>query len=238
MFTQENIATILTIFSLICFEIALSFDNAALIAIIARVLPESQRTKAGYYGVGGAIFFRGLFLFLIAFLTKFWWLSIFGGLYLIYVAYDGLNKDEEDDTVKEHGWLIAKFGLFWGTVIKIEIADMSLSYDNSLVLVSMSDNFKIIIFATAVGMVMMRFASGFFSKIMTKHKSLVKIAFAVIGFLGLKIVVAAVAKGLNFTEISNFLGSHEVDMFTSLAILVLFMFPLVKAKLFPTTLNN
>jgi len=63
--------------------------------MVKHLKPELQQ-KALKYGIIGAYVFRGIALFLAAWLIKFAWLKLLGGLYLIYLAVKHFTKGEED----------------------------------------------------------------------------------------------------------------------------------------------
>src|SRR6476659_5140028 len=72
---------------LIVLEGVLSIDNALVLGLLARRLPKRLQGKALTYGLVGAFAFR-----LIAVLTASWLLhwrfvKLFGGLYLLWVAF-------------------------------------------------------------------------------------------------------------------------------------------------------
>ncbi|RCK09670.1 hypothetical protein DT075_37825 [Bacillus licheniformis] len=60
--------------SLVVLEGLLSADNALVLAVMVKHLPEKQRKKALTYGLIGAYFFRFLFIGLGMILIKFWWI--------------------------------------------------------------------------------------------------------------------------------------------------------------------
>jgi YkoY family integral membrane protein len=81
-------AGLLIILNLIVIESLLSVDNAAVLATMVLDLPKEQRNRALRYGIIGAYVFRGICLFLAAWLVKIWWLKPLGGLYLLYLAFN------------------------------------------------------------------------------------------------------------------------------------------------------
>jgi predicted tellurium resistance membrane protein TerC len=110
--------------TLVIMEGLLSADNALVLAIMVKPLPKEQQKKALTYGLIGAYFFRFLFIGLGVLLIKFWWIKVIGSLYLAYLVYKHFKKDDqkaEAHTVKKDSWLVRTFGVFWATVISVEI---------------------------------------------------------------------------------------------------------------------
>lgn len=81
-------------------ELSLSIDNIFVIAIIfsSFKIPQKYQHRVLFWGILGAIFFRGLMIFLgVALINKFSWMTyIFGG-FLIFTAMKMLFTKEEDD---------------------------------------------------------------------------------------------------------------------------------------------
>lgn len=233
-------ATILIIFNLFVIEALLSVDNAAVLAIMVKDLPDKQKTKALRYGLFGAYFFRGLCLLLASFLVKILWLKILGGLYLLYLVYGHFSP--KVDTIEEGeqtpGWALRvknffsrKLGIFWSTVILVEIMDLAFSIDNVFAAVAMSDNFWIIMAGVAIGILAMRFVAGWFVKIIAKYPSLETSAFVVIALLGLKLIVGGVIDYIpSLVGVKEVLEHHLFDLCFSGAMMVIFFVPLLKRK--------
>lgn len=81
-------------------ELSLSADNIFVIAIIfsSFKIPQKLQHRVLFWGILGAIFFRGLMIFLgVALINKFDWITyVFGG-FLIFTALKMLFTKEEED---------------------------------------------------------------------------------------------------------------------------------------------
>ena len=75
------------ILTLIVLEGLLSADNALVLAIMVKKLPEKYQKKALFYGLLGAYLFRFIAIGLGVFLVKFWIVKLLGALYLYMIAY-------------------------------------------------------------------------------------------------------------------------------------------------------
>lgn len=80
------------IFSLVIIEGLLSADNALVLAVLVKHLPEKQRKKALLYGMIGAYVFRFIFIGIGVYLVKFWYVKLFGAAYLGPDLYFTLHK--------------------------------------------------------------------------------------------------------------------------------------------------
>ena len=233
------IATLIVILNLIILESLLSVDNAAVLAVMVKDLKDDQKTKALRYGLFGAYFFRGLCLFLAAWLVKIVWLKIIGGLYLLYLVYGHFTS--ANDTVEEVSEVseskifnfASKIGLnkFWATVVLVEVMDLAFSIDNVFAAVALSSKFWVIMTGVAVGILAMRFVAGWFVKMIEKYPSLEKSAFIVIALLGLKLIVSGVIDYIpGAIAVKLVMENHLFDLIFSSLIMLIFFIPLIGKK--------
>lgn len=107
-------------------NILLSGDNAIVIAMACRSLPENIRRTGIILGAGAAILLRIIFAFIVSWLLGIPYLQALGGVLLLWIAI-GLARgnDDENHGVKAHESL-------WGAVGTIAVADAAMSLDNVL----------------------------------------------------------------------------------------------------------
>ena len=77
---------------LIALEGILAADNAVVMAVMVKHLPEKKQKKALFYGLLGALIFRFSALFLITFLVNVWQIQALGAAYLIFLAIHHLRE--------------------------------------------------------------------------------------------------------------------------------------------------
>ncbi len=230
--------TIIVLLNLFILEALLSIDNAAVLAIMVKDLPPHQRTKALRYGLLGAYLFRGICLFIASWLIKILWLKIVGGVYLLYLAYQHFSKKEADESgpgetsdSKIFNFFKGKLGIFWSTIILVEIMDLAFSIDNVFAAVALTDNIYIIMLGVAIGILAMRFVAGMFSKLIEKHPSLEPSAFIVIALLGAKLIVCGTLDYLpGMTGFKAVINGHGFDLLFSAAMMLIFFIPLILPK--------
>lgn len=222
----------LIILNIILIESLLSVDNAAVLATMVQPLPKEKRNKALHYGIIGAYVFRGLCLLFASWLIKILWLKIAGGVYLMWLTYKFFKKVESDDeNFMTRG--IKKFmayvslGLFWTTVVQVELMDLAFSIDNIFAVVAFTDNFALICLGVAIGILAMRFVAQSFVKIMEKYPSLENTTYIVIALLGFKLVVSGICDYIPGNPISPVLNSHTLDLCFSIGILGIFFLPIL-----------
>ena len=77
----------------------LSADNALVLALMVRHLPKREQRRVLFYGIWGAVGFRVIALLLSAFLLKFWFFKVLGGLYLLYLATSHFLSTRDDQGI-------------------------------------------------------------------------------------------------------------------------------------------
>ncbi len=109
-----------TLLVLIGLEGILSADNALVIAVIAKHLPDQQKKRAINYGILGAFIFRFISIFLISFMANVWQVQAIGAAYLIYIGgkhvftrfFQSKAKQKDDRAHKAGAGLLAHSSSF------------------------------------------------------------------------------------------------------------------------------
>jgi YkoY family integral membrane protein len=198
---------------LIALEGLLAADNALVLAIMVKHLPEKERKKALFYGLAGAFVFRFASLFAISFLVDVWQVQAIGALYLLFIASNHifrkvLVKKGENSADRNAGVKKKKSG-FWATVFKVEIADIAFAIDSILAAVALAvalpttslpqiggmdgGHFIVIFLGGFIGLLIMRFAANLFVKLLESRPSLEIAAFVIVGWVGVKLAVHTLA---------------------------------------------
>ncbi|SOB91843.1 YkoY family integral membrane protein [Ureibacillus xyleni] len=193
---------------LIVLEGLLAADNAVVMAVMVKHLPEDKQKKALFYGLVGAFIFRFVALFLITVLVNYWQIQAIGAAYLLFISikhiYDSKFKksNEDDDEMDEQS---QKGKGFWATVAKVELADIAFAVDSMLAAVAIAvtlpelgdfhigginaGQFAVMFFGGIIGMIIMRFAAQWFVKVLNNYPDLETAAFLIVGWVGVKLVV-------------------------------------------------
>jgi YkoY family integral membrane protein len=182
--------------TLVILEGLLSADNALVLAVMVRHLPEKKRKKALFYGLLGAYAFRFIAIGLGLFLIKIWWVKIFGAAYLAWLTIkyfiDKSKATEEEDVegVNKKGLLIRLFGTFWGTVVAVELMDIAFSVDSVLAAFGVSEEIWVLLIGGMLGVLMMRGIAGVFLKLIDKVPELETTAYILIAIISLKMAAS------------------------------------------------
>ena len=112
--------------AIILIDLVLAGDNAIVIALAARNVPEHLRKKTILWGTAGAIVVRIVMTLGVVWLLQIPGLMLVGGLGLVWVAYK-LLADQGDGGHEEGG-----ANTFWGAMKTIIVADALMGIDNVL----------------------------------------------------------------------------------------------------------
>lgn len=214
------LTTLFIILNIILLEIVLSIDNAAVLSTMVGQLPKSQQKKALTWGIIGAYIFRGVALLFASVLIKLIWLKVIGGIYLIYLSIKSLRS--QSITNEKKPLKIPLLNTFWSTVVMVEFMDIIFSIDNIFSAVAFTSNFWIICLGVFIGILAIRFATTKMIELVKQIPIIEKIAFVVIGILGLKLVLSS---------FFPLLTSESIDLMFSFGTLISFITPVILDKL-------
>ncbi len=189
---------------LILLEGLLSADNALVLAIMVRHLPEKLRSKALIYGLGGAFVFRAIAILLATFIMKLWWLQAIGALYLVWITVKHFffNKVSHNDKQIRQ---IGDKASFWKTVFLVELADIAFAVDSVLAAVALAktnaatafeSKLWVVYTGAIIGVLLLRYAAKIFLGLLEKYPFLEHMAYMLVGWAGVKLAVMA---GHHFT---------------------------------------
>jgi YjbE family integral membrane protein len=122
----------LSVLQIVWIDLLLSGDNAVVIALACRSLPEKQRKIGIWLGAGAAIFLRIVFALVVSYLMGLPFLKVLGGLLLFWIAIKLVVGEEE-----AHDGIESSDSL-WRAVKTIAIADAVMSLDNVIAIAAAS----------------------------------------------------------------------------------------------------
>ncbi len=193
---------------LVALEGLLAADNAVVMAVMVKHLPQEQQKKALFYGLMGAFVFRFAALFMITLLVDVWQIQALGAAYLLFIAFKHIYDQRKG---KEHSLEpeATKGSGFWMTVLKVELADIAFAIDSMLAAVALAitlphlgnaeiggingGQFGVMIIGGLVGIIIMRFAAHKFVKLLGNYPQLETTAFVIVGWVGVKLLVLTLA---------------------------------------------
>ncbi len=193
--------------SLIALEVILGIDNIIFISILSDKLPENQRNKLRYWGIGLAMIMRLCLLAVISWILKldqtlFTVLEtnisgkaiilIVGGLFLIYKSTKEIHhKSEIASQAQPTEIKKANFGKLLGEVI---VLDLVFSIDSIITAVGMVQQLWVMYTAVVITVGIMLLASKPIAEFIRKHPSFKILALCFLMMIG----VSLIAEGLHF----------------------------------------
>ena len=189
-----SITGVLSVLNIILIDIVLSGDNAILIGMATKNLPERERNRAIVFGIAMATVLRiGLAIFATV-LLRVPGLKFVGGIILFFVVwkfYQDLRTPRAtiDETTVESPRTISR-GLL-SAIGTILIADLSMSLDNILGVAGAANaNVVVLGFGLIVSIVLMAFASHIVAKLLIRYPSISWIGMLIILYIACGLVVA------------------------------------------------
>lgn len=197
MFTPEWFAALSGILVL---DILLSGDNAILIALACRNLPEHSKKKAIFIGGFGAVFIRIVCTLFATSILAAPYIEFIGGAALLYIAVK-LVKDHKGGNHAE-GVAPAGFGAAVRTIL---IADFIMSIDNILSLAGVANTvpegkWSLIICGLLISIPIVLFGSQLFLKLMEKVPALIYIGAAILGWTAAELMTADKGLGMYLVD--------------------------------------
>src|SRR5690349_5534696 len=122
----------ISVVQIIWINVLLSGDNAIVIALACRNLPQKQRVAGMFLGTGVALLLRLIFAAVVSTLMLLPFVKIVGGAALFWIAIKLLEPNEEGNG---HG---ASESL-WHAVKLIAVADVVMSLDNVIAVAAVAD---------------------------------------------------------------------------------------------------
>lgn len=201
------IDALVPLLSLIALEVILGIDNIIFISILADKLPEKQRNKLRYWGIGLAMVLRLILLALISWILKLdktlftlfdvefsgkGLILIIGGLFLIYKSTREIYHKTE--VAVQEGPHVPSQSSFSRMLSEVILLDLVFSIDSIITAVGMVKELWVMYTAVIVTVIIMLFASGPISSFIRKHPSFKILALCFLLMIG----VSLIAEGLHF----------------------------------------
>ena len=193
---------IIPLISLISLEVILGIDNVIFISILSDKLPDSQRNKLRYWGLGLAMVMRLILLTLISWILKLdqelfilfdihfsgkGLILIAGGLFLIYKSTVEIYHKTELANNSDQP-VVPKASSFKRLLLEIILLDLVFSIDSIITAIGMAQELWVMYTSVIVAVVIMIFASQPISFFIKKHPSFKILALSFLMMIGLSLI--------------------------------------------------
>ena len=169
---------------IILIDILLGGDNAVVIALACRKLPEAQRTQGILWGTVGAIVLRVILIAFALTLLQVPFLKLVGGALLIWIGVKLLAPDDED----EHGNIEGSDKLL-GAVKTVIVADLVMSIDNVIAIAGAAQGageehqLALVIFGLLVSIPIIVWGSQLVLKLMDRFPFIITLGGMLLGWI-------------------------------------------------------
>ncbi|MGM9516598.1 TerC family protein [Roseateles sp. DB2] len=174
----------LAVGQIIMIDILLGGDNAVVIALACRKLPDAQRTKGIIWGTIGAIVLRVVLIFFALTLLKLPYLKLVGAALLLWIGIKLLVPEDED----EHGNIQASDKL-WAAVKTVILADLVMSVDNVIAIAGAAEGagsghqMPLVIFGLLVSIPIIVWGSQLVIKLMDRFPLIITLGGMLLGWI-------------------------------------------------------
>ena len=195
------------LWKIIIADIILAGDNAVVIALAVRSLPQRQQFMGRMFGAFGAVLLRVLFVWIVTWLLKVPYLQVVGGLALVWIAYK-LVRDQASPTEDPE---VNAGASLWQAIWIIVVADVVMSFDNVMAIsaASMDEAGKthmgLVIIGLALSIPLVVFGSGLLSLLMHRFPVVVWLGAGLLGHVAGEMI-------FNDNEIREMIGESTAEM--------------------------
>jgi YjbE family integral membrane protein len=176
---------LLAIAQIIWIDLLLSGDNAVVIAMACRSLPQKQRRVGIFLGAGAAVGLRIVFAFIITQILGVPFLKAFGGLLLVWIAVKLMCGQEHT----EHN--IAASNRLWQAVGTIAVADAVMSLDNVVAIAAIArENYSLFMFGLVLSVPLIVVGASIITNIIAKYPIFVWAGAALLGWIAGEMIIS------------------------------------------------
>jgi YjbE family integral membrane protein len=180
-------AFLIAVLQIIAIDILLGGDNAVVIALACRKLPESQRNKGIAWGVAGAIGLRVVLIFFALQLLELPFLKVVGAILLVWI---GVKLMLPEDSGHENIQSATTLG---GAIKTIVIADAVMSIDNVIAVAGAAKgDMTLVVFGILFSIPIIVWGSKFVLKLMDRFPVVITLGAGLLGWIGGGMIVSDV----------------------------------------------
>lgn len=174
--------------AIVVIDLVLAGDNAIVIALAARNLPEHLQKRAILWGAMGAIAVRSMMTLVVVWLLKIPGLMLAGGAALVWIAYKLLVPEDEGDSDPATAHAPAATG-FWGAMRTIVVADALMGLDNVLAVAGAAHGSSLlVVLGLLISVPIVMWGSSLVLKVVERYPSVVYVGAGVLAWTSAKMM--------------------------------------------------
>ena len=177
-------------FQIILIDIVMAADNAIIIGLIAANFAPNNRRKIIAWGVAAAFIFRIIFAFGASYMFEFAWIKILGGVLLLWVINNIRQDLFNQRKIRSPQIKSGETESFTKGVIRVLIADLTLSFDNVLGVVGAAkDNYHLLVIGLLLSVFLIATLASYFADYIKKHQWLGYVGLFVILIIAIQLII-------------------------------------------------
>lgn len=191
--------------SIVIIDLSLAGDNALVIALAVRSLPQREQWLGRMWGTAAAVGLRLLFIAVVSALLAIPLLRAVGGLLLLWIAIRLLRPGGSGEGHVRHGTSLRQ------AVWIIVVADVTMSLDNVLAVAAAAHGDLVLVsLGIALSLPIVVWGSGLLARLMTSQPWIIWIGGGILGYVAGEMIT-------DDPLVRGWLGSHAdtVDDFVS-----------------------
>jgi YjbE family integral membrane protein len=165
-------------------DLVLAGDNAVVIGLAVNLLPEAQRRRAIWAGIGGATIIRIFFALVAVKLLAIIGLTLAGGILLLWVVWKSARelRGGHEATVQPSAKLRT-------AITRIIIADLSMSLDNVLAVAGAAHAHPAVLaIGLIVSVALMGIAASLIARLLTRFRWLAWVGLAIVLYVAVMMI--------------------------------------------------
>ncbi len=176
--------SIIILSQIMLLNLVLSADNAIVIAMASRRLPEHQRKWAVWLGTMLALVLRIVFMFVAVQLFKIPMLQVVGAILLVWIAIHLLRERKEQAHVSQSGHVLSALWL-------ILSADLIMSVDNVIAIAAVAEQqLHFILIGIGMSIPLMVWGSKLFIRLLESYPIINKIGAVILIYTAIEMLFA------------------------------------------------
>jgi len=165
-------------------NIILSGDNAVVIALAARSLPERQQKLAILWGAAAAVVLRIILTIVAVEMLKISYLKLIGGALLFWIAIKLLVPEDDD------GGEVESSAHLLGAIKTILVADLVMSLDNVIAVAAVAKgSILLLVLGLLISIPLVVFGATMLMKVMERYPVIITVGAALIGYVAGEMLV-------------------------------------------------
>jgi YjbE family integral membrane protein len=170
---------------IVVIDLTLAGDNALVIALAVRTLPQRQQFWGRMGGTAGAVGLRLAFIAIATFLLTIPLLQAAGGVVLLWIAYKLVRQQTGAEGHVRQG------GSLWEAVWIIILADAVMSMDNVLAVAAAAHgDLTLVTFGIALSLPIVVWGSGLLALLMNRFVWIIWIGGGILGYVAAEMILA------------------------------------------------